>query len=98
MLDTNMLSAIMRAEPKRKVADWIVRQPSDELFKAAMYQAETLIDFTVMPSGRRFAEREEAARGMFVDDFYGRILPFETKAAAAHAEASAARPKAGRDH
>ena len=36
MLDTNMLSEIICAEPKRTDADWIVHQPSDELFKAAM--------------------------------------------------------------
>ncbi|MDT7952233.1 MAG: PIN domain-containing protein [Acetobacteraceae bacterium] len=42
MLDTNMLSEIMRPEPERKVADWIVRQPSDELFTAAVCQAEIL--------------------------------------------------------
>ena len=51
-----------------------------------------------MPSGHRRAELEEAARGMFVDDFYGRILPFKTKAAAAYAKILAARRKAERDH
>lgn len=91
-----MFPETMRAEAERTVADWIVRQPSDELFKAATCQVEILIGFTVLPSGRRRAEMEEAARGMFVDDFYGRILPFKTKAAAAYAKVLAARRKAGR--
>ena len=42
MLDTNMLSEIMRPEPDRKIANWIIRQPSDELFTAAVCQAEIL--------------------------------------------------------
>jgi predicted nucleic acid-binding protein len=91
VLDTNMLSEIMRPEPERKIADWIVRQPSDELFTAAVCQAEI-----VMPSGRRRAELEEAARSMFADDFAGRVLPFDIEAAAAYAEVFAARRKAGR--
>jgi predicted nucleic acid-binding protein len=96
MLDTNMLSEIMRSEPEQKVVDWIVRQPSDELFTAAVCQAEILSGLAVMPSGRRRAELEEAARSMFADDFDGRVLPFDAEAASAYAEVFAARRKAGR--
>ena len=96
VLDTNMLSEIMRPEPERKVADWIVRQQSDELFTAAVCQAEILSGLAVMPSGRRRTELEEAARAMFTDDFDGRVLPFDIKAASAYAEVFAARRKAGR--
>ena len=96
MLDTNMLSEIMRSEPERKVADWIIRQPSDELFTAAVCQAEILSGLAIMPSGRRRAELEEAACSMFADDFDGRVLPYDIEAAAAYAEVFAARRKAGK--
>ena len=96
VLDTNMLSEIMRPEPEGKVADWIVRQQSDELFTAAVCQAEILSGLAVMPSGRRRTELEEAARSMFADDFDGRVLPFDAEAASAYAEVFAARRKAGR--
>ena len=96
MLDTNLLSEIMRSEPERKIADWIVRQPSDELFTAAVCQAEILSGLAIMPSGRRRTDLEEAARAMFADDFDGRILPFDTEAAAAYAGVFAARRKVGR--
>jgi predicted nucleic acid-binding protein len=96
MLDTNILSEIMRSEPERKVVEWIVSQPSDELFTAAVCQAEILSGLAVMPSGRRRFDLEEAARAMFVDDFDGRVLPFDTEAAVAYAEVFAARRKAGR--
>ena len=49
-----------------------------------------------MRTGRRRAALEEAARAMFADDFSGRILPFDTEAAAAYAEVFAARRTAGR--
>ena len=95
MLDTNMFSEMMRPEPERKIADWIVRQPSDELFTAAVCQAEILSGLAVMPSGRRRTGLEAAARAMFADDFDGRILPFDTEAASAYAEVLAARRAAG---
>ena len=96
MLDTNMLSEIMRPEPERRIADWIVRHSSDELFTAAVCQAEILSGLAIMPSGRRRADLEEAARAMFAEDFDGRILPFDTEAAAVYAELFAARRKVGR--
>ncbi|MBN8897688.1 MAG: type II toxin-antitoxin system VapC family toxin [Rhodospirillales bacterium] len=96
VLDTNMLSEIMRPEPERKVADWIVRQQSEELFTAAVCQAEILSGLAVMPSGRRRTELEEAARAMFTDDFDGRVLPFDIEAASAYAKVFAARRNAGR--
>ena len=49
-----------------------------------------------MPSGRRRADLEKAARAMFADDFDGRILPFDTEAASDYAEIFAARRKAER--
>lgn len=96
VLDTNMLSEMMRAEPEPKIADWIVRQPSDALFTAAMCQAEILAGLAIIPSGRRRADLEGAARAMFADDFAGRVLPFDTEAASTYAEIFAARRKLGR--
>ncbi len=96
ILDTNVLSEMMRPEPEHKIADWLVRQPSDELFTTAVCQAEVLAGLAILPSGRRRSDLEEAARAMFADDFGGRILPFDTEAASAYAEIFATRKKAGR--
>lgn len=96
MLDTNMLSEMMATTPAQKVADWILEQPSEELFTAAVCQAEILSGIAILPAGRRRADLEEAARAMFADDFQGRVLPFDTEAAAVYAEMFAARRKIGR--
>lgn len=96
MLDTNILSAMMSPEPVRHVADWIVGQPSDALFTAAVCQAEILSGIAMLPAGRRRADLEDAARAMFADDFQGRVLPFDSEAAAAYADVYAARRQAGR--
>ena len=96
MLDTNMLSEMMRPKPEGKIADWIVRQPSDDLFTAAVCQAEILSGIAILPSGRRRAALEAAAYSMFETDFARRVLPFDAEAATAYAELFAARRTAGR--
>lgn len=96
VLDTNVLSTMMSAEPVRKVADWLLDQSSEDLFTAAVCQAEILSGIAILPDGRRRADLEEAAQAMFAEDFNGRILSFNTEAAIAYAEVFAARRKLGR--
>jgi predicted nucleic acid-binding protein len=96
VLDTNVLSAMMSADPVRKVAAWLLEQPSEDLFTAAVCQAEILSGIAVLPEGRRRSDLEAAARAMFADDFEGHVLPFDTAAAIAYAEIFAARRKVGR--
>jgi predicted nucleic acid-binding protein len=96
LLDTNVLSAMMSAAPAQTVADWILEQSSDQLFTAAVCQAEILSGIAVLPPGRRRDGLEQAAGAMFAEEFRGRVLPFDTDAAAAYAEMFAARRHAGR--
>ena len=96
VLDTNILSAVMGSRPVPEVAAWIARQPEDALFTTAVCQAEILAGIAVMPEGRRRLALEAAALAMFRDDFAGRVLPFDTAAAAAYADIFAARRLAGR--
>lgn len=96
LLDTNVLSVMMSANPAQKVAAWLLNQSSDTLFTAAICQAEILSGIAILPEGRRRADLEEAARAMFADDFQGRVLPFDMDAATRYADLFAARRKAGR--
>jgi toxin FitB len=85
LLDTNVQSALMAAEPPREVAAWVSAQPEDPLFIAAVCQAEILSGLAVLPESRH-SELETAARAMFLDDFEGRVLPFDTVAAEGYAD------------
>ena len=96
LLDTNVLSEMMRGEPAREPVAWVSRQPVDVLFTAAVCQAELLAGLAVMPQGRRRHALEAAAQDMFAEDFSGRILAFDAAAAVAYAELYAARRRAGR--
>jgi toxin FitB len=96
ILDTNVLSAVMVSSPEPAVAGWMAAQPPELLFTASVCQAEILAGIAVLPEGRRRAGLEEAARAMFRDDFAGRVLPFDTRAAVTYADLFAARRRAGR--
>lgn len=96
ILDTNVLSAMMGSRPAPEVAAWIAEQPEDLLFTATVCQAEILSGLAIMPEGRRRSALQAAARGIFTEDFDGRVLPFDTDAAAAYADIFAARKRAGR--
>ncbi len=96
LLDTNILSAIMSPTPVAEVRHWMSGQIADNLFTASVCEAEILSGLAVMSAGRRRSEYEEAARAMFREDFDGRVLSFDTDAAAAYADIFAARKRAGR--
>ena len=96
LLDTNVLSAVMNERPPPQVANWMAQQPLDLLFTAAVCQAEILSGIAVLPQGRRREALEAAALAMFREDFAGRILSFDSKAAAIYGELFAVRRSAGR--
>lgn len=96
VLDTNILSVMMRSRPEPEVAAWIAEQPEELLYTTAVCQAEILAGIEILPDGRRRTALEKAARAMFADDFDGRVLPFDTEAATAYAEIFAARTRGGR--
>ena len=96
VLDTNILSAMMRPEREPKVAAWIAAQAPDLLFTTALSQAEILSGLAIMADSRRRRDLEAAARAVFVEDFEGRILPFDGRAAVAYADLFAARRQSGR--
>jgi hypothetical protein len=50
-------------------------------FTTSVSQAEILSGLAIMAEGRRRLDLEAAARAMFLEDFEGRVLPFNMDAA-----------------
>lgn len=96
LLDTNVLSELLRAAPDEAVLAWFAAQPHDSLFVSAVTQAEMLLGVQLLPAGKRRARLQQAVEAMFRDDFAGRLLPFDEAAAAAYARVVSARRRAGR--
>jgi predicted nucleic acid-binding protein len=96
LLDTNVLSALMMMQPPPEIAAWVSAQPDDLIYTAAVCQAEILAGLAILPEGRRRAELATAAQAMFLEDFAGRVLPFDTLAAQDYADMYVARRRTGR--
>ncbi|HEY1562949.1 MAG TPA: PIN domain-containing protein [Caulobacteraceae bacterium] len=96
ILDTNILSALMRREPDPPVQRWLDGQAEDLLFTTAIAEAEILAGIALLADGARRRALAAAAEAIFADDFEGRVLAFDTDAAAHYADIFAARRRAGR--
>jgi predicted nucleic acid-binding protein len=95
VLDTNVISELMRGEPHPAVAGWVARQPRALLYTTYINQAEILYFTGALPEGRRRTALAAAVAAVFAEDFAGRILAFEATAAARYADIVVARRQAG---
>jgi predicted nucleic acid-binding protein len=96
ILDTNVLSEIMKPKPATTVIDWMAAQPAANLYTTSITQAEILHGLMLLPPGRRRSALEAAATSMFAEDFGGRILGFGSDAAPTYAQIASDRRRAGR--
>ena len=96
VLDTNVVSELMRPRPQGAVLAWLDGQLTETLFVTAITEAEIRTGVVVLPAGERQRGLASAADRLFDVLFSGRILPFDGDAAAAYAAIAAARRARGR--
>jgi len=96
LLDTNILSELMRPTPEAAVEQWLADQPAASVFISAITEAELRYGLALMPPGKRRSALAVEIDNMLGEDFSGRILPFDSPAAVAFAEIAAKRRQAGR--
>ena len=96
LLDTNVISELMRPVPTAAVEDWVSAQPSVSLFITAVTEAELRYGLALLPDGQRRRNLLHQVEAMLAEDFAGRILPFDSSAAITYAQIAAARRQAGR--
>lgn len=95
ILDTNVVSELLRPVPTSRVADWYVQQAATEAFISAVTEAELRYGVEIMPTGRRRTDLATTIEGLLERDFAGRILSFDSSAAKAYATIAAERRSAG---
>ena len=96
VLDTNVVSELMRPDPSSHVVDWVARQAVPRLYLSTISEAELRYGVEILPAGERRTRLLDEVEGMLSEDFAGRILPFDSAAAHAYAVIAAARRAAGR--
>jgi toxin FitB len=96
ILDTNVLSALMRREADAAVVAWLDRQPSESVWTTAVTIFEIRVGLELLARGRRKRQLEEAFSSAINEDFQGRILPFDRDAAEEAASRAAERRAVGK--
>jgi predicted nucleic acid-binding protein len=96
ILDTNVLSALMRKVPETPVVAWLDRQAAESVWITSITLFEACLGLALLPKGRRQRTLESAFAHLLKEDFENRVLDFDSVAATEAAALAAARQKAGR--
>ncbi len=96
ILDTNVLSELMRPQPVAKVVTWMAQQSVTELFTTTITEAEIFYGIELLARGKRREALLSAAEAMFTEDLAGRVLDFESAAARVFSKIAAERRMLGR--
>jgi len=96
LLDTNVVSELIRKSPHPAVDAWAVGHPLEDLFFSAVGEAELRYGAAILTAGQRQRTLIVKIERMLRDAFEGRVLPFDSDAARDYAQIAAARRSAGR--
>jgi predicted nucleic acid-binding protein len=96
ILDTNVVSEIIRPAPSQHVLQWVSSQPPLLLYTTSITQAEMLYGMEILTRGKKKKALEAALDGMFAEDFRDRVLGFDSGCAKYFAEIAAVRTNLGR--
>lgn len=96
LLDTNVLSELMRPNPNGDVVQWIDALPDDDVWISAVTVGEIRLGLALLPEGHRKQILTGLADQMFRAEFFERCLPFDYQAAGEYAKIVSSRSRQGR--
>ena len=80
ILDTTVLSEVLKPSPDRKIGAWLGAQPREDLYTTSLAQADILYGVERLPPGKHRSDLLNAVVEIFAF-FEKRILPFDPDAA-----------------
>ncbi|MYB35069.1 MAG: type II toxin-antitoxin system VapC family toxin [Gammaproteobacteria bacterium] len=96
LLDTNVVSELLRPSPETIVAHWVGNHQTTEIYFSAIGEAELLYSVAILPDSHRKSLLALAIDAILHEDFANRILPFDSDAAREYACIASARRTTGR--
>jgi predicted nucleic acid-binding protein len=96
VLDTNVISALMRDVPDETVIRWLDRQQRASIWTTSINVFETRFGLYIMPAGKRQTAMMALYERVLSDTIQGRIALFDSDAAQQAAELHAQRKVSGR--
>jgi hypothetical protein len=95
ILDTNVLSALMRKAPEAPVVAWLDRQPAESVWITSITLFESRFGLALLRKGGRRQKLEAAFARLLGEDLENRVLDFDGAAAIEAASLAADRQRAG---
>jgi len=95
ILDTNVLSALMRQTPDRNVVAWLDQQPRTSLWTTSVTVLEIRFGLQIMPAGKRRTLLLESFE-VLLEKIGHRVAAFDSSAAQMAGDLMADRHKKGR--
>ena len=96
LLDTNVLSELMRPNPNNGVVKWIDALSDNDVWISAITVGEVRLGLALLPEGRRKQTLIGLAEEMFQEEFFEKCLPFDYQAAEVYAQIVSSRSRQGR--
>jgi predicted nucleic acid-binding protein len=97
ILDTNVISEVLRPKPDDSVLAWLNQQEPETLYLTAVVLSELLFGIELLPESKRRKKLAEHFDQWLLKEFANRILPFDHSAAVIYAKQRALARIAGRD-
>jgi predicted nucleic acid-binding protein len=95
IIDTNVVSELMKIDRHPTVALWISNQSHTDLHVSAITIAEVFFGIELLDAGKKRFRLEQAAITVFDNLFADRCLPFDNDAARVFADIKSHRTKSG---
>ncbi len=96
ILDTNIISELLRPRPEPRVVAWVEVRPNSQFFTTTITEAEIRYGVARLDDGSRRQNLQKAVDGLFAVDLVSRVLAFDSVAAISYAQIVAKRERAGR--
>ena len=96
ILDTNVLSALMRDTPDAAVVDWLDNQPTASIWTTSVTVFEIRTGIDLLTPSRRRKRLDETFSQLLDEDLEGRVQSFDLTAAMAAGTIAAAQQRVGR--
>jgi predicted nucleic acid-binding protein len=95
VLDTNVVSELMRPQSELRVIGWVDEQPTSTVHVTAVTTAELRYAVARLADGHRKTELTDRIERTFAEDFTGRVLAFDDRAAVHYADIVTDRERRG---
>ena len=96
VLDTNVISEVMKPSPSAFVLDWLNQENSERLYLTSVSLGEIEYGLRILPEGHRRRELQDRFRRFVASAFALRVLGYDEQAAQFYGEVMAARRALGR--